>query len=121
VHRALVRLGAHRDDATTITCELEWLHGHGVAGLPIGPHASAVLANAVLREADEALDAAGCPHVRWVDDVWAAADTRSRAERALDALRSALGRVGLEVNEEKTFVVASRDAVFPGSVSDTSL
>ena len=122
VHRALVRLGTHRDDATAIARELDRFHGAGVLGLPIGPEASAVLANAVLRDADLALEEAGCPHVRWVDDVWAAADTRARAERTLDRLRSALVRIGLEVNEGKTRVIVGADTgALLGSGSDSSL
>jgi hypothetical protein len=82
----------------------------GVRGLPIGPAASAVLANAALRELDASLRAAGVPHVRWVDDVvvWGA---RSDVRRALRSLRVAAGAIGLEVHEGKTIVLdAPEDA-----------
>src|SRR4029450_374898 len=41
----------------------------GVEGLPVGPDASAVLANAVLAQVDRLLREAGIEHLRWVDDV----------------------------------------------------
>jgi hypothetical protein len=113
VDRALQRLGADRDDRRAIGRQLGRFQDQGVPGLPIGPDPSAVLANAVLMDADLAFDEAGCPHLRWVDDVWAAAPNRDRAERALDLLRSALERIGLAVNEDKTCVV---DAGAAGSI-----
>lgn len=84
------------------------LRPEGVRGLPVGPDPSAVLANAVLTPVDRALERAGIPHLRWVDDVvMAAADP----EAALDVARSALGRIGLRLNERKTRVVADPTAV----------
>ncbi len=37
-------------------------------GLPVGPEASAMLASAVLSDADDAIESEGVLHVRWVDD-----------------------------------------------------
>ena len=110
VHGALRRLGAGRDDARVVAQEVDRFQAGGVPGLPIGPDPSAVLANAVLVDADLALQQSGCHHVRWVDDVWASARTRGHAERALAMLRAALERIGLEVNEEKTTVFEAVDA-----------
>lgn len=104
VARALLRFGADRDDVRSITHLLDRFQEDTAPGLPIGPDPSAVLANAVLVAADEALAGAGAPHARWVDDVWASAKTRAHAERALDVLRGALARVGLALNEEKTMI-----------------
>jgi hypothetical protein len=84
-----------------------FLHGlaeYGVAGLPVGPEPSAVLANAVLHRLDVAIASTGVPHVRWVDDVIAVADGRRRARRALDAARRSLDELGLRPNVEKTLV-----------------
>ncbi len=49
-----------------------WLRAFGdagVDGLPVGPPASALLADAVLAAGDDAIRATGAAHVRWVDDV----------------------------------------------------
>ena len=67
-------VGAALDRAGIPTaCEVEGflagLERIGVEGLPVGPQASAVLANAVLAQVDRALLEAGVEHLRWVDDV----------------------------------------------------
>lgn len=89
--------------------ELVWflrrLAGFGVPGLPVGPDASAVLANAVLASADRALEEAGLRHLRWVDDVIVAVRDRGEAARALVELRTALAGAGLRLNAAKTRVV----------------
>src|SRR5947208_3227723 len=101
VERSLHGLGAETDDVRPIVEMLDALQEHGVAGLPIGPDPSAVLANGVLVPVDRMLSDAGSSHVRWVDDVWAAAPDGDRAARILDRLRGVLDRIGLEVNEDK--------------------
>jgi histidine ammonia-lyase len=74
----------------------------GVRGLPVGPDASAVLANVVLAPVDRTLADEGIEHLRWVDDiVVTAADPRA----ALSAIRRALERIGLRLNERKTRIV----------------
>jgi hypothetical protein len=90
---------------------LHELTDHGVAGLPIGPEPSAVLANAVLARVDVALTAAGVPHVRWVDDIVAFATERRRAMRVTDLVRRELDVLGLRPNEAKTRVEDRRSAV----------
>jgi hypothetical protein len=82
----------------------------GVRGLPVGPPASAVLAEAVLSLADLALRGPGVAHVRWVDDVAIFADGRRTAVRALDGLRRAWARSGLEAHDGKTLVVDRAEA-----------
>lgn len=77
----------------------------GVRGLPIGPDASAVLANAVLSHADRALEAERIPFLRWVDDVVMRVEGPRGARVALDVLRSVWGELGLRPNEQKTRVV----------------
>jgi hypothetical protein len=83
---------------------------HGGSGLPVGPPASALVANAVLAAGDRAIAATGAWHVRWVDDVAIVADGRRQALAAFGAWRGALERAGLSVNPEKTvFDVDPRD------------
>jgi hypothetical protein len=105
VGRTLRRLGCERDDVRDLTTMLEALDTAGVRGLPIGPNPSAVLANAVLAGADEALRAAGVRHLRWVDDVWIFAPSRPEALTALGSLAGWLEGQGLSLAPEKTRIV----------------
>jgi hypothetical protein len=74
----------------------------GVEGLPVGPDASAVLANAVLAQVDRALRQAGVEHLRWVDDVVLSGGD---ASAALSVFRTALATIGLRPNEAKTRIL----------------
>jgi hypothetical protein len=75
--------------------------GHGVPGLPVGPAASAVLANLVLAPVDAALRAREIPFLRWVDDylIGVAGDGPGAA---LEAIDGALARLGLRRHVAKT-------------------
>jgi len=73
----------------------------GIDGLPVGPLASAVAANAVLAIADDAARTAGILPVRWVDDV-VFAGARTDVARAHNAWRTALRELGLRDNEAKS-------------------
>ena len=86
---------------------LRRFHERGVRGLPIGPDASAVLANAVLSELDRAIRNTGARHLRWVDDVvlWG---SRGDVRHALRALDDAAARMSLALHPEKTRVLADR-------------
>ena len=88
-------------------CEVEGflsgLEGIGVEGLPVGPDASAVLANAVLAQVDRALRDAGIEHLRWVDDVVLSGGDIAAA---LSVFRTALASIGLRANETKTRIMA---------------
>ena len=110
VERTLDRLGAERVDVRELTRLLERFQELGVVGLPVGPEPSAVLANAALISVDDAFRRARCPHVRWVDDVWAAVGGIERVEGILERLRGALAPLGLSLNEEKTIVLETREA-----------
>jgi hypothetical protein len=94
--------------ATGALVLLHRFRDEGVRGLPIGPTASAVLANAALAELDASLRAAEVRHVRWVDDVvaWGA---RADVRRALRSLRIAAGSIGLELHEGKTILLDATD------------
>lgn len=107
---ALRRLGI--DVADELEAFLAGLQLAGVRGLPVGPAASAVLANAVLAPVDRTLEAAGIAHLRWVDDVVLAT---GEPDRALAALSRAVAEIGLRLNDRKTKVVL--DPTRPASAS----
>jgi len=107
VSTSLRGLGCEHGTARAVGALLERLAGTGARGLPVGPAASAVLANAVLARVDGALERAGVRHLRWVDDVVASARGQRDAERLLEVLRAVLAGLGLELNESKTRIVPS--------------
>lgn len=83
---------------------LRALWDEGVTGLPVGPEASAILANAVLSSVDAAIRGAGVTAMRWVDDWVVALGARPAADRTLVAVERALGELGLRLNPAKTSV-----------------
>ena len=105
VQDRLASLGAPPESGSEVGCWLRVFGEAGVAGLPVGPEASAVLADAVLFAGDAALRAVGVVHLRWVDDVVIAAPDRRGALQALDRLRQAWAAVGLEVHDGKTLLL----------------
>jgi hypothetical protein len=111
VKARLQTLGTPAAAADEIETWLRAFAGEGVDGLPIGPVASAVLADAVLSTGDEAIHLPGVEHLRWVDDVVIFAPDRRTGLRALDALRGSLSAVGLELHEGKTMVFSDPEAV----------
>ena len=95
-------LGAPETCVHEIGSWLGVLRDVGVEGLPVGPVASALLADAVLSAGDDAIRATGAAHVRWVDDVAIfAPDARTRTA-ALEALRRVWASHGLELHDGKT-------------------
>jgi hypothetical protein len=92
-------------DAAHAVAFLHRLRERGVRGLPVGPDASAVLANAVLSEMDLAIRSTGARHLRWVDDLvlWG---SRADVRRALAGLEEVAGRMGLALHGEKTRLLA---------------
>lgn len=104
----LVALGATHGEASDVRAILDRL---GEPGLPVGPEPSAILANAVLCALDQAMREADVPYRRWVDDVVAFTGSRRAALGALDALRRAMDRVGLEPNASKTAVLADHERI----------
>jgi hypothetical protein len=77
-----------------------------------------VLANAVLGHVDRALEAAGIPHLRWVDDLVLGLEGTADGAGAFDLIRGALDDLGLRLNEAKTRLVSQPAAMAAISVSD---
>lgn len=107
----LRRAGVAENAVAVVEAWLAAFAAAGVHGLPVGPAASAVLAEAVLSGGDHSLRRPGVAHVRWVDDVAIFADGRRTAVRALDALRRSWARSGLQAHEGKTVIVDRPDAM----------
>ena len=108
---SLIRLRCDRAAAEIVGAFLGGLGRDGARGLPVGPDASAVLANAVLALVDDTMGRAGVRHLRWVDDVVASVGGPAEADRVLQLVRASLARVGLELNESKTRVVVDPGAI----------
>jgi hypothetical protein len=99
VARALLAVGVSREDAAQVAEVLAGWAALGYRGLPIGPAASAVVANAVLRSVDQAV---GAPFVRWVDDYLVRPAGERRATEVLERMDEALDRLGLRRSLSKT-------------------
>jgi hypothetical protein len=110
VERSLLALGCAAPASRAVSRFLRGLAPHGLRGLPVGPDASAVLANAVLSRLDAALRAAGVEHLRWVDAVVAFAEGPADARAVLGLVDAALARIGLERHEGKTRVLTDPGA-----------
>jgi len=105
VRRALREAGAPGPAVERVVACLHAFAEEGIVGLPVGPAASAVLANVTLAGLDEALRRRGTRHLRWVDDVVAFAPSKADALLLLGELHRASERIGLELHGEKTRLV----------------
>jgi hypothetical protein len=88
---------------------LEFWQGRGGVGLPIGPNASRILAEAVLQPIDRRLAAAGIPFLRYADDYRVFAPNVETAQAHLSVLAQAVERAGFTLNERKTKLAAAAD------------
>jgi hypothetical protein len=114
--RALLDASADRAAASHGADLLEGWGGEGYVGLPIGPPGSAIMANAVLRPVDAALE--GIPFLRWVDDYLLGARSDHHAAQLVDKLDEALDRLGLRRAPSKTTILAgSPTLIWPGGGS----
>jgi hypothetical protein len=104
-------LGCPHPHVARVERELRSLAAHGVRGLPIGPEPSAVLANAVLGAADDAVTQEGAAHLRWVDDFVMFAEDAEHAASVLERLHEALAQLGLVLSTMKTGILESPRAV----------
>ena len=89
-----------QEAASEIARMLEGWGSEGYCGLPIGPPASAIVANAVLAPVDAEL--APMPFLRWADDYAIALHRAQRVPEVLERLDLSLSRLGLERAEAKT-------------------
>lgn len=101
--RALEAIGVSPADRSRAADMLDGWGSHGYAGLPVGPDASAVLANAVLRPVDEVIG--DRPWLRWVDDYLVAVESEREAELLLERMDRSLARIGLGRSTSKTTVI----------------
>ena len=116
VHRGLLAGGAGPPDAREAADLVRGWEDRGHAGLPIGPPASAAVADAILLPVDEVLE--GRPFLRWVDDYLIPVHSPEDAERVLERIDERLAWLGLERSEVKTRLVpAGRLGAWPGSLS----
>jgi Reverse transcriptase (RNA-dependent DNA polymerase) len=116
--RSLRQLGVDTGDIRLAADLLDGWGSGGYPGLPIGPPGSAVLANAVLRPVDLALDRT--PWLRWVDDYLIAARSEAHVHRLLERIDERLGRLGLARSSRKTHVAPRGPGLWPGPCSPGS-
>ena len=109
VGEALATIGAPEARTRAIHRQLMAVRREGLRGLPVGPDASAILANAVLAAGDRAVRHAGGGILRWVDDVAIIGPDRRTAVRAFDAWVVALRHAGLAPHDGKTHMLCSDD------------
>ena len=79
-------------------------------GIPVGPDMSRVFAEligtAIDMEFMGRLDGIDCTVLRHVDDIWIGAHSHADAERALSRYREAIREFELDINENKTGILA---------------
>jgi len=83
-----------------------------IQGTPQGGVLSPLLANIYLHALDKALTQRGYRLVRYADDLVILCHTQEEAEEAREVLRAVLEEMGLELNEDKSRVVDSREQGF---------
>lgn len=106
VREALEDLGITAERANCVSRLLLSIAGPRGRGLPVGPHPSALLAEAVLGRVDEHLKREGRPWVRYVDDIRIFCSSLRDARRAWLALASFVTeRLGLGLNDTKTRIL----------------
>ncbi|MEX0753910.1 MAG: RNA-directed DNA polymerase [Actinomycetota bacterium] len=104
------RLRALRIEPAEVLRRLAPFERAGVPGLPVGPAASAIIANAVLAHVDDRIRSPDVRHLRWVDDIVVVARNPGAFGRALDRIEDALGELGLTIAEEKTAIATGPGA-----------
>ena len=106
----------HLQAAAEAATMVEGWGSEGYAGLPIGPPASAVLANVVLSHVDDALG--DVPLLRWVDDYLIATRDERQAVETIERLDEALDALDLVRAPEKTHLTEGRTLLtWPGAAS----
>ncbi|MGH2710293.1 MAG: RNA-directed DNA polymerase [Actinomycetota bacterium] len=106
--RALQNIGVEPDAASEVASMLDGWGSEGYEGLPIGPPASAIMANAVLAPMDAELTS--MPFLRWVDDYAVSLNDTRRVPEVLERFDATLDRSGLGRAVPKTRVLGRGDA-----------
>lgn len=86
VRNALEEIGAESNLAREIESFLLKLNNKASQGLPIGPAASVILAEAALIDVDQFIRRSGLDHVRYVDDFRIFADSEEKLKNLLEEL-----------------------------------
>jgi hypothetical protein len=115
LYRSLRAATVDPDDADLASDMVEAWASLGHAGLPVGPAASAVLANAVLAPVDAQLP--DVRWLRWVDDYLVGLASAPAGDVVLDRIDHALVRLGLRRSEAKTFLADGGAVRWPGASS----
>jgi hypothetical protein len=97
--------------AAAIVDLLNFWSAQGVSGLPVGPNASKILAEAVLCRVDRSLQRAGVEFVRYVDDFRLIAPRRTLAELNVRILADILAENDLALNIDKTKFIEPRSGI----------
>ena len=102
---ALCQIASPRGAAGLISSFVRELSPMGTpTGLPIGPEASGLLGNIVLRGVDKAIACHTRGHVRYTDDSWMFLHAESEWPEVYEIYVSALSDLGLEVNTSKVAI-----------------
>lgn len=102
VEQALLDQGFDSRDITSLVHLLRELPLVGAPkGLPIGPEASAVIADLVLDAVDQAFAESEFAHLRYSDDSFIFVPNGASPDAAHETYRQALGAIGLQPNSEK--------------------
>lgn len=80
----------------------QWQLRDGLQGLPIGPEVSGILGNFFLHSADVILEANGCEHLRWSDDILTFGSTIASCHNSLAVLDKVLSDLRLTRSLKKT-------------------
>jgi hypothetical protein len=95
-----------RNAISTLDLLLEKWTFSGSHGLPQNRDASSFLSNILLASVDQSMTERGYDYYRYVDDIRIIADSEIQARRALQSLIRELRMVGLNINANKTAILA---------------
>lgn len=102
--QSLLRRGVETWLVATVSRLLAGWRGSVGRGLPIGSHASRILAEAILGDIDSYLQADGIDYVRFIDDYRLFAPDAATAQAWLQRLDARLTSEGLHLNQSKTSI-----------------
>jgi hypothetical protein len=98
----LLKRGCNAAAVRRVIGILESWQTDALSGLPIGPEASAVLANFFLDSVDRSIISAGADHKRYSDDILIFTEARPIGEAVVTIVDSNLSLLQLQRSEEKT-------------------